>query len=56
MVNVDWSQAWSIVGRGIGLVFLIMCLLAAVTSLMGRIIQRFEAKKKTAAEAEGGDK
>lgn len=51
MGNVDWSQAWSIVGRGIGVVFFIMCLLAGLTWLMGRIIQRIEAAKPVADEA-----
>ena len=46
MGGVDWPQAWSIVARGIGLVFGIMILLAVVTSLMGRIIQGAKAGKK----------
>lgn len=53
MANVDWAQAWSIVGRGIGLVFGIMILLAIITSLMGRIVQSSQARKK---KAEGESK
>jgi len=46
MGGIDWPQAWSIVARGIGLVFGIMILLAVVTDLMGRVIRRAEARKK----------
>ena len=53
MANVDWASAWSIVGRGIGLVFGIMILLAVITSVMGRVIQTAEARKK---KAEGDSK
>lgn len=59
MAGVNWAEAWSIVGRGVGVVFAIMSLLAIITSLMGRIIQKSEAKRKAAAKAEaeagGGD-
>ena len=51
MASVDWATAWSIVGRGIGLVFGIMILLAFITSLMGRIIQKSEARKKAEGES-----
>ena len=50
MADVDWPLAWSIVARGIGLVFGIMLLLAGITSIMGRIMQKVQGKKK----AEGG--
>ncbi|MBW1711617.1 MAG: OadG family protein [Deltaproteobacteria bacterium] len=51
MADVDWPLAWSIVARGIGLVFGIMLLLAGITSILGRIMQRAEPRKK-AAEGE----
>ena len=51
MESVDWSQAWSVVGQGLGLVFAIMCLLAAVTWALGRVFQGIEAKRKAAAKA-----
>jgi Na+-transporting methylmalonyl-CoA/oxaloacetate decarboxylase gamma subunit len=51
MASVDWAQAWSIVARGIGLVFGIMILLAAITSLMGRIVQKAEARKKAQGDS-----
>ena len=50
MTGVDWAAAWSIVARGIGLVFGIMILLALITSFMGRIVQRAEAAKKAKGE------
>lgn len=51
MNEVDWGQAWSIVGRGIGLVFAIMILLATITHTMGKIVQKMEAKKKAEEDA-----
>ncbi len=53
MASVDWASAWSIVARGIGLVFGIMILLAIITSIMGRLVQSSEARKK---KAEGDSK
>ncbi len=52
MANVDWAAAWSIVARGLGLVFGIMILLALITDLTGRIVRKAEARKK----AQGGSK
>ncbi|BEQ16443.1 OadG family transporter subunit [Desulfoferula mesophila] len=49
---VDWGQAFSIVGGGLLVVFLIMSLLALATSLMGKIFTAREAKKKAAAAAQ----
>ncbi len=56
MPEINWVEAWSIVARGVGLVFLIMTLLAVITALMGRLVQSAEAKKKAAAKAERGEK
>lgn len=53
MEPVDWGQAWGIVGGGVLVVFLIMSLLASITSLLGRIVQGYEAKKKAQAAAAG---
>lgn len=47
----DWGQAFSIVGGGLLVVFLIMSLLAVATSLMGKYFTAREAKKKAAAKA-----
>ena len=51
MASVDWAQAWSIVARGIGLVFGIMILLAVITDIMGRIIQGAQRRKKAEGES-----
>ena len=48
---VDWGQAFSIVGGGLLVVFLIMSLLAGATSIMGKIFVAREARKKAAAQA-----
>ncbi len=48
---VDWGQAFRIVGGGLFVVFLIMSLLAAATTIMGKIFTRLEARKKAAAKA-----
>lgn len=56
MPEVNWTEAWSIVGRGIGLVFIIMILLATLTHFMGKLVGRYEAAKKAREEAAGGDK
>ncbi len=47
---VDWGEAFRIVGGGLLVVFLIMSLLAVLTSWMGKFFTAREAKKK-AAEA-----
>ncbi|MBW2618588.1 MAG: OadG family protein [Deltaproteobacteria bacterium] len=56
MESVEWSQAWLVVARGLGLVFAIMCLLAVVTWILGRVFQGIEAKKKAAAKAKAESK
>jgi Na+-transporting methylmalonyl-CoA/oxaloacetate decarboxylase gamma subunit len=57
MEPIDWGHAWSIVGGGLLVVFLIMSLLATMTHFMGKYFQGLEkrkkAKAKAAAEAEG---
>ncbi len=51
MASVDWAVAWSIVARGIGLVFGIMILLAAITEIMGRVVQGSQSRKKAEGES-----
>ena len=56
MSEVNCAEAWSIVGRGLGLVFLIMILLATMTHFMGKVVGKYEATKKAKEEAAGGKK
>jgi len=53
MESVDWVFTWSVVLRGIGLVFGIMILLALITHFLGIILQGVEARRKAQAKAEG---
>lgn len=48
--ETDWTRVVTIMVRGFGAVFAIMVVLALVTTLVGKIVQRFEKPK----EEQGG--
>ena len=52
MAEVNWGEAFRIVGGGLVVVFLIMSLLAIATTIMGKIFSGLEARKKAKAKAE----
>jgi sodium pump decarboxylase gamma subunit len=44
--ETNWAEAFRIMITGFGAVFLIMVLLAVITTLVGKIVQRFEKNKE----------
>ena len=39
-MEIDWAQAWQVGGIGFGLVFVVLTILAVVTWLVSRVINR----------------
>jgi len=48
----DWGEALRVMGVGLGVVFAVMVLIAAVTWLSGRVFVHFEEKQKAREKAE----
>lgn len=42
----QWNEVLRIMGTGFGAVFVIMVLLAVITTLVGKVVQRFEKPKE----------
>ncbi|MFC1834169.1 OadG family protein [Thermodesulfobacteriota bacterium] len=45
--QTNWSEVFGIVITGFGAVFVIMVLLALITSLVGKLVQKVEKPKET---------
>ena len=42
----QWNEVLRIMGTGFGAVFLIMIMLAVITTLVGKVVQKFEKPKE----------
>jgi hypothetical protein len=49
--SVDWNEVLTIMGAGFGWVFAIMVILAVVTTVVGKIVQKFEKSKEEKQQA-----
>lgn len=46
-MNYTWGQAWGVAGKGFGIVFIVLIILAVAVFVSGLVIKKIESKTST---------